>query len=241
MGKFLAGGRDGRVDVDSRGAGDAPDCPMTTTSTCLEGNTMSLQTRTSIDDLMEFPPNVTSLLRQNDVSRLLHPAGARRVLSKIELLELASGIGEAIAVDRPIAGLVGRRYSKMFRSASVEAWLIAWGASTYLGLHDHGGSRAAYHVVAGELVEASASLISRDPLSTIHLPEGSRKTLGDSEVHELWNPTPEIALSVHVYSPPLETMGFYSDAETNYLEKVRTETEHEWPGSDYAVDAIIGA
>jgi hypothetical protein len=135
----------------------------------------------------------------------------------------------------------GRRYERLFRTSAVEAWLIAWGSSTYLGLHDHGGSRAAYQVVGGSLTESSADLTTRSPLSTRKLGLGARRSLSEHHVHELWNPSAAMALSVHVYSPPLHTMSFYSDDSAHYLTKLRTESELEWPEADDSVASPTGS
>lgn len=40
-------------------------------------------------------------------------------------------------------------------------------------------------------------------------------------VHEVWNPGPAPALSVHVYSPPLRTMTFYDHRVESFLAPVR--------------------
>jgi hypothetical protein len=42
-------------------------------------------------------------------------------------------------------------------------------------------------------------------------------------VHEVWNPGPSDAMSVHVYSPPLSTMTFFDHDGDHFLEPLRTE------------------
>jgi len=175
------------------------------------------------------------------VAYLLHPAAGYPSLAEDDLaqvLDFATGLVSANGLELQPSGL--RRYVRLFRTQAVEAWGIAWASSTYLGLHDHGGSTAAYHVVAGTLVEASTSLSTRDPLITRALQTGTRNSLGPDHVHELWNPSPTPALSVHVYSPPLHSMSFYTDEASNYLSNFRTETEADWPNPERWAERAIG-
>jgi hypothetical protein len=94
--------------------------------------------------------------------------------------------------------------------------------------------------VAGRLREVSTDLVGRGPLATLRLRPGMRRSLGPNHVHDLWNPTREPALSVHVYSPPLQSMNFYSDQPSTYLTKLRTETEVEWPDPDRWAERAVG-
>jgi hypothetical protein len=42
-----------------------------------------------------------------------------------------------------------------------------------------------------------------------HLVAGTARAFGPGHVHRVANPSAAVATSVHVYSPPLETMDFY--------------------------------
>ena len=97
-------------------------------------------------------------------------------------------------------------------------------------LHDHGGSRSAFQVVAGLLEERSTSLDTRALLATVQLRAGGRRSLAPRDVHGVWNPSQLPALSVHVYSPPLLSMSFFAHERARYLEKLRTEKEVDWTG-----------
>jgi hypothetical protein len=175
------------------------------------------------------------------LARLIHPSARRQRLSEAELLRLVEEICEQSTIERPTAGSIdGRRYIRLFRTETVEAWIIAWASSAYVGLHDHGDSRGAYQVVTGRLREVSTDLIGRGALTTLGLRPGMRRSLSPRHVHELWNPTKEPALSVHVYSPPLRTMNFYSDEPSSYLVRLRTETEVEWPDPDRWAERAVG-
>jgi hypothetical protein len=179
--------------------------------------------------------------RDTRLARLLHPSTRPQHLAEAELLTLVEEICEQLPIDQSaLDSISGRRYVRLFRTAAVEAWIIAWGPSAYLGLHDHGDSLGAFQLISGQLREVSTDLVDREPLRTIGLRPGNRRSLQPRHVHDLWNPSGEPALSVHVYSPPLRSMTFYSDDPATYLAKVRTETENEWPDPDHWAERAIG-
>src|ERR1700722_5025635 len=193
----------------------------------------------SLDGLAD--DELVTSVEPNRLARLLHPSARRQCLSETELLRLVGEVCDQVAIERPIPGSIdGRRYIRLFRTETVEAWIIAWASSAYVGLHDHGDSRGAYQVVSGQLREVSTDLIGRAPLTTDRLRPGMRRSLTPGHVHDLWNPSRQPALSVHVYSPPLTTMNFYSDQPSSYLAKLRTETEVEWPDPDRWAERAVG-
>jgi Cysteine dioxygenase type I len=202
-----------------------------------EANSVTLKAATValIDPELVGPANGSQL------ARLLHPAAHPDRLTEAELADLVGEICAKAPIEGPGApSLAGRRYARLFRTDTVEAWVIAWAPSAYLGLHDHGDSSGAFQVVAGHLREVSTDLVARPRLATRRLGPGTLRTLGPTHVHDLWNPTAAPALSVHVYSPPLRAMSFYSDQPATYLAKQRTETEAEWPDPDRWVEQAIG-
>jgi quercetin dioxygenase-like cupin family protein len=87
-----------------------------------------------------------------------------------------------------------------------DAWLIGWPPGTGLDLHDHGGSTGAFTVVAGTLHETIAVGAA---LSTHRLRAGETARFGVGHVHAVRNDGDRPATSVHVYSPPLQSMDFY--------------------------------
>lgn len=175
------------------------------------------------------------------LARVVHPSARRDNLSQAELLHLVGEICDQVPIERPTAGSSGgRRYLRLFRTEAVEAWIIAWAPSAYLGLHDHGISRGAFQILAGQLREVSTDLVDREPLTTLTLQPGARRSLEPLHVHDLWNPTHSPALSVHVYSPPLRSMSFYSDEPASYLTKLHTETEAEWPDPEHWTERAVG-
>jgi quercetin dioxygenase-like cupin family protein len=96
-----------------------------------------------------------------------------------------------------------RRWTRLVAGSHYDAWLIAWPPGAELGMHDHRGSTAAVQVVAGVLVEHHRNG-DTGAIETRRLEPGRLVTLGPDHVHAVANVGAVEALSVHVYSPPLE-------------------------------------
>ncbi len=124
-----------------------------------------------------------------------------------------SAIAEGIAAGDPAAFVppgTDRRWGIVIATEVYEAWVIAWPSGTGLAMHDHGGALAAVRVVSGRLRErfhADGSVQLR------WLDAGAAHVLATDHVHEVINLHDVEAVSVHVYSPPIDDMGFRVDPE----------------------------
>lgn len=103
-----------------------------------------------------------------------------------------------------------------------DVWLIGWDSYQGVDLHDHGGSAGALYVVEGELLETSTRREGGAYVAEQHLGAGTARAFGAGHVHRVVNPSAAVATSVHVYSPPLVTMDFYS-AECGALTATHSE------------------
>ena len=157
------------------------------------------------------------------------------------LLALARTRAEQVEPLAPGAALGQRQYTLLERSLEHEIWLIFWPEGTGLVLHDHGGSCGAFYVAGGTLEETSTSavMVTALPVRAGTLTTGARlrrrrvwtgegRSFGPGYVHSLINPQPVPATSVHVYSPPLTSMTFYSWAHGG-IAAARTVTQ--WEGA----------
>jgi hypothetical protein len=71
-------------------------------------------------------------------------------LAPSALLEIADSFSKDVDLDFADLSLhYGRDYRLLERTEQFEAWIIAWGSSSFLGLHDHGRSNGAFFVVEG--------------------------------------------------------------------------------------------
>ena len=143
------------------------------------------------------------------------------------LAEIASGLAMSEVPWEP-EGTTGdtRRYRQLLSTDHYDAWLIWWPPGTGLDLHDHGGSAGAFTVVAGALHETVAAGAA---LSTHRLRAGETSRFGIDHVHAVRNDGDGPATSVHVYSPPLQSMDFYERGATGVMS-----TRHD-PGDWAAV------
>lgn len=139
--------------------------------------------------------------------------------------ELAALVRELAADEAAWAPLVQfgtdeRWWARLRSDGLVDVWLLTWLRGRGTDLHDHGGSRAAFTVVEGMLNEIRA--YPRGDATTISTvrPGGIREVAADV-VHDVRNPSSLAAISIHAYSPPLQSMTFY-DARPSGLHARRT-------------------
>ena len=90
-------------------------------------------------------------------------------------------------------------------------------------LHDHGGSAGALYVVEGELVEQrpNPAGVGRPLRRTLRALD--HRPMSATHVHEVANVSDAGAASIHVYSPPLETMQHYEMTDDSQIRTVRRE------------------
>ena len=156
----------------------------------------------------------------------LSPAAGRA--SEAQLVAIAEGLAQSLPIEPfELTGDGRRSYARLLASDLYEAWLIVWSSAADLELHDHGGSLGTFHVAAGSLVEDYTDLDTAAPLQTARLGPGDTRVVPVLRVHRVFNPGPEEAVSVHVYSPPLRSMTFYDGVNGFFLAPVRTELVDE--------------
>lgn len=143
---------------------------------------------------------------------------SRQVIALSSLAEIAAGLAQTAPAGEYIwTEDTRRRYTRLLDTHCYDAWLIEWSAGATLELHDHGGSQGAVVVAAGRLVETYTDLRWRRALRTRVLKEGCTVLIPPTRVHEVSNPGPTEALSVHVYSPPLRSMTFFDELVPGWL------------------------
>jgi Cysteine dioxygenase type I len=150
-------------------------------------------------------------LRTEGPRALLTPAPQPRrygALGPVALLDLVQDYVDETASFLPLAppDLAERRYELLELTDDVEIWAIHWPQGQGLELHDHGGSTGALWVVQGSLEERYRQTVARRSIVA-----GGGAAFGPSYVHDVVNIQPSPATSVHVYSPPMESMAFYRD------------------------------
>jgi predicted metal-dependent enzyme (double-stranded beta helix superfamily) len=142
-----------------------------------------------------------------------------RLLTAIAIGHARSARFDVVAEPRP-----GERTSARVRlGATHDIWLIRWGAGSQTVLHDHGGSAGVHYVAAGRLAEYRPDPAVVGSRLRRELRECDHRTMSRAHLHEVSNESAAGAASIHVYSPPLETMGQYEVSDGSRPRMMRRE------------------
>jgi hypothetical protein len=117
----------------------------------------------------------------------------------------------------PIAPPGGRWHVRLRVTEHYDVWVIGWGVDSQVELHDHGASAGAFSVVCGTLLEHTPKRHGGFQIQAVH--PGEARAFAPGHLHDVVNAGPGVAMSAHVYSPPLSSMTFYDQERT----AVRTE------------------
>ncbi|WP_017934762.1 rhodanese-like domain-containing protein [Nocardioides sp. Iso805N] len=148
----------------------------------------------------------------------------RPTLSRAELAALTQRYAQEVLEGRHEvhADPDERWHVRLHCDDDVDVWLISWTQSQGTELHDHGGSCGAFTVVEGALTESVWSgPVEKGRLRDLERGIGDTVTFGDHYIHDVRNTEEQVAVSVHVYSPPLSLMNFY-DVNDGALERLAT-------------------
>jgi hypothetical protein len=184
-----------------------------------------ISSRLAAPDGLSSRPPVDRCPGQAPSSRPNPPSSStdRHAVPARALADIAAGLASTARLDSlPATAGGSRRYARLLETPRYDAWLIAWSPSSLLELHDHGGSIGAISVAMGELFETYTDLDRRHPLRSRMITANGAIAISATRVHEVWNPWPSEALSVHVYSPPLAAMTFFDDHPKRFLAPLRT-------------------
>jgi hypothetical protein len=145
-----------------------------------------------------------------------------RVLEQSELMTLAASIAaqperwqHLVAFDGSAEG-TDRHYACLSRDEFVDVWLLCWTPVNDTGWHDHDLSSGAVAVASGRLVEG-ALRVGRPEVST-EIEAGRVYSFGADHIHRM-SGLDEGSVSIHAYSPPLQTLGQYTVDDDGVLHR----------------------
>ncbi len=121
---------------------------------------------------------------------------------------------------------VGRRhYAELLSDDYVTAWLICWMRDHDTGYHDHDISWGAVAVIAGAVREERlpANGGRRDAVFSA----GQSFHFSPVDIHRVTHAGEAPAVTLHVYSPPLLSMGAYEQDRDGTLRRRLVSAEHE--------------
>lgn len=149
-------------------------------------------------------------------------------LDTATLADIVAGLAQAEDLWRPhvVHDADERARVRLLATPAYEVWLLGWMPGQSVGLHDHGGANAAFIVVDGTLTETVAAEPARRSgraLERRAIEAGRSGLVAAGHVHAIGNGTTTLATSIHAYSKPLRSMGFYETPEPDVRgHRVRT-------------------
>lgn len=108
-----------------------------------------------------------------------------------------------------------RHYEELFSDDYVTAWLICWMEDHDTGFHDHDISCGAVAVVSGCVREERLTL-DGPPVDKLAR-AGESFNFSASDIHRVRHAGDDPAVTLHVYSPPLLSMGAYVVSDDGHL------------------------
>jgi predicted metal-dependent enzyme (double-stranded beta helix superfamily) len=118
-----------------------------------------------------------------------------------------------------------RHYEEIFSDKHVTAWLICWMEDHDTGFHDHDVSCGAVAVVSGCVREERLTLDGRGSERLARA--GETFNFSATDIHRVRHAGRDPAVTLHVYSPPLLSMGAYVVGENGRLERQRIPASEE--------------
>lgn len=125
-------------------------------------------------------------------------------LSPDECVDLARSAAELVDVtglDRKGEG----SFALLWRNEHSEAWLNQWWEPRDTGFHDHGGSCVGVYVLEGRA--RAEGLVVNGPRRAIDYRAGEWFSAPATGIHRMEHEPG--AVTIHVYSPPISTIGHY--------------------------------
>ena len=109
-----------------------------------------------------------------------------------------------------------------------EVMLIAWESGQVTPIHDHRGVLGGMAVLSGALAEERFTTPNNVPkLADDRVrPEGDLSEIGPTVLHRLY-PTTSKSVSLHIYRPPLRTMGIWDERGMNEIRASAFDVEEE--------------
>jgi predicted metal-dependent enzyme (double-stranded beta helix superfamily) len=138
-------------------------------------------------------------------------SGSPSRLGMVQLVDIVRSVAVLPERWRPrVRHQIDRRnYEDLVLAEDYEVLLICWDIGQMTLLHDHDSSVGAFVVVEGSLLEdygraGSSSLRQR------WISRGRVCSFGPGYIHNLANPGPGLATSIHAYSPRISMLNYYA-------------------------------
>ena len=104
-----------------------------------------------------------------------------------------------------------RFHERIIVTALYDAWLIGWSPGQAVPAHDHGASVGALVVTRGQLSETTWPHGAEQPLTRTANSRDEPMVFPPGHIHAVANLHGAPATSIHLYSPPLDTMRWFDE------------------------------
>ena len=141
-----------------------------------------------------------------------------RILSEPEVADLAAQIARREDLVRPLVHhrVDERHCASLHVDEHVGVWVISWMPGHDTGYHDHADSHGAVAVVEGAVREQRPTWNGSPNVRDAGAAEAF--AFSERDIHRVYAVGDEPAVTVHVYSPPLEAMTVYRELEDGTVE-----------------------
>lgn len=139
-----------------------------------------------------------------DTARLAALGVSDRQLSPEECAAAARAVAALVdlgRLDRTGAGF----FEPLWRTEHSEAWLNLWWEPRDTGFHDHSGSGVGVHVLDGRVL--NEALVVNGARLVREYGAGESFSSPGTGIHRMEHESG--AVTIHVYSPPIEAIGHY--------------------------------
>jgi len=119
--------------------------------------------------------------------------------------------------------IADRHSERLLLTADMEIWLIHWEQGHDTGFHDHDRSGGTVLVVSGAVREDR--LVVGGPPSTRVVRAGEPFSFEPADIHRVAHVEGAPAVTIHVYSPPLHSMGAYEVTDEGRLRRTSLSAE----------------
>jgi predicted metal-dependent enzyme (double-stranded beta helix superfamily) len=118
-----------------------------------------------------------------------------------------------------------RQYEELISDDHVTAWLICWMDDHDTGFHDHDRSAGAVAVVSGAVREERLAIDG--PPRERTFAAGDAFHFSPADIHRVRHAGSDPAVTLHVYSPPLDRLGAYAVDDDGVLARYPVSSAEE--------------
>jgi cysteine dioxygenase len=100
----------------------------------------------------------------------------------------------------------------LFKNEEVEVCVLHWIIGSKSSIHDHANSDCSMLIVEGNLLNRNFGLSENNeliPLFTLTNKPNDVVTVSKSDIHELEQVGTEVAITIHIYYPPLQNIKIF--------------------------------